>query len=232
MGWNIKTFDSNDALVAALAAEIVSILRAAIERTGRASMAVSGGSTPKPLFARLAMTDLDWEKVTITLVDERWVEEDHPDSNARLVKDYLLRDQAESATFIGLKANQGDPFSAKEVVAQRLRSVSLPFDLVILGMGNDGHTASFFPGAATLARALTDEGSLCCGVRPPAAPHDRMTLTLPTLLSARRLFLHLVGEEKWEVLQRAMESGSREELPIRAVLHQDQTLLDIYYAAE
>lgn len=232
MGWNIKTFDSNDALVAALAAEIVSILRAAIQRTGRASMAVSGGSTPKPLFARLAMTDLDWEKVTITLVDERWVEEDHPDSNARLVKDYLLRNQAESATFIGLKANQGDPFSAKEVVAQRLRSVSLPFDLVILGMGNDGHTASFFPGAATLARALTDEGSLCCGVRPPAAPHDRMTLTLPTLLSARRLFLHLVGEEKWEVLQRAMESGSREELPIRAVLHQDQTLLDIYYAAE
>lgn len=232
MGWNIKTFDSNDALVAALAAEIVSILRAAIERTGRASMAVSGGSTPKPLFARLAMTDLDWEKVTITLVDERWVEEDHPDSNARLVKDYLLRDQAESATFIGLKANQGDPFSAEEVVAQRLRSVSLPFDLVILGMGNDGHTASFFPGAATLARALTDEGSLCCGVRPPAAPHDRMTLTLPTLLSARRLFLHLVGEAKWEVLQRAMESGSREELPIRAVLHQDQTLLDIYYAAE
>lgn len=232
MGWNIKTFDSNDALVAALAAEIVSILRAAIQRTGRASMAVSGGSTPKPLFARLAMTDLDWEKVTITLVDERWVEEDHPDSNARLVKDYLLRNQAESATFIGLKDNQGDPFSAEEMVAQRLRSVSLPFDLVILGMGNDGHTASFFPGAATLARALTDEGSLCCGVRPPAAPHDRMTLTLPTLLSARRLFLHLVGEAKWEVLQRAMESGSREELPIRAVLHQDQTLLDIYYAAE
>lgn len=233
MAWDTKVFDSNDALVAGLAAEIVGILRSAVEHNGRAAMAVSGGSTPKPLFARLATVDLPWEQVTVTLVDERWVDEDHPDSNAKLVKDYLLQDKAASARFIPLKTDKAEPFGAEEQVAQRLRLIDLPFDIVILGMGSDGHTASFFPGANTLAQALAPaENFPCCAVHPPAAPHDRMTLTLPAVLSTRNLFLHLVGEEKWQVLERAMEGGTEKELPIRSVLHQDTVPLDIYYAAE
>lgn len=233
MAWDSKIFDSNDALVAALSVEIVSILRAGIERDGKASMAVSGGGTPKSLFARLAVADLPWEQVTITLVDERWVNDDHPDSNAKLVKDNLLQEKAAAATFVPLKTQQAEPFGAEPEVAQRLRSIGLPFDIVILGMGGDGHTASFFPGAATLSQALAmDQEHLCCAIRPPSAPHDRMTLTLPVILSAQHLFLHIVGEEKWQVLQRAFEKGSHEELPVRAVLHQEQVLLDIYYAAE
>lgn len=233
MAWDSKVFDSNDLLVAALTAEIVAILRAAIASKGQATMAVSGGGTPKPLFARLSVVDLPWEQVSITLVDERWVDEDHPDSNAKLVKDYLLQDRAAAASFIPLKTEQSEPFGAERDVAQRLRSIRLPFDVVILGMGSDGHTASFFPGADSLPQALTiDPEFMCCAVHPPTAPHDRMTLTLAMLLSAQHLFLHLVGEDKWQVLQHAMHGGSPEELPIRAVLHQDKVLLDIYYAAE
>lgn len=233
MAWDSKTFDSNDALVAALSNAIATILRNSIEQNGHASMAVSGGSTPASLFARLAVADLPWQRVTVTLVDERWVEADHPDSNAKLVQDNLLQDKAAAASFVPLKTEDAEPFGAENEVAQRLRSIGLPFDIVILGMGADGHTASFFPGATTLAQALTmDQDSLCCAVRPPAAPHDRMTLTLPVILAAGHVFLHIVGDDKWQVLERAFEKGSHEELPVRAVLHQEKVLLDIYYAAE
>lgn len=234
MAWEIKSFDSSDALVAGLSSEIASILRSAVEDRGRATMAVSGGSTPKPLFARLASVDVHWDRVTVTLVDERWVDENHPDSNARLVKNSLIQDKAANASFIPLKTAHAEPFGAENEVAQRLRSsVAMPFDLVILGMGADGHTASFFSGASTLAKALAKDGEdLCCAIRPPSAPHDRMTLTLPAILSTRHLFLHIVGEDKWQVLERAFQSGSAEELPIRAVLHQDKVLLNIFYAAE
>lgn len=233
MAWENKIFDSTDALVAALSSEIVSILRRTLETKERASMAVSGGSTPKPLFARLAVADLAWDRVTVTLVDERWVGEDHADSNAKLVKDNLLQEKAAAADFVPLKTEHPEPFGAENEVAQRLRSIGLPFDIVVLGMGSDGHTASFFPGATTLAQALSmDQDSLCCAIRPPAAPHDRITLTLPVILSARHLFLHIVGEDKWQVLERAFETGSQEELPVRAVLHQERVLLDIYYTAE
>jgi 6-phosphogluconolactonase len=201
-------------------------------------MAVSGGSTPKSLFARLAASDLPWEKVTITLVDERWVDADHPDSNARLVRENLLQDKAAAADFVPLKTPAPDPFAAEDEVQARLTDLPMPFDVVILGMGSDGHTASFFPGANTLRRALhpetegSGEHQLCCAVRPPHAPHDRMTLTLSVLLQAKHLILHVVGKDKWQVLQKALQSGKSEELPVRAVLHQSRVLLDIYYAAE
>ncbi|MEX1033498.1 MAG: 6-phosphogluconolactonase [Cellvibrionaceae bacterium] len=233
MSWVINRFDRNEELVPKLADKIVGGLRHGIEANGRASLAVSGGSTPKTLFERMANCELPWEKVTVTLVDERWVDEDHADSNAKLVREHLLRRRAASATFIPLKTEAADPFVAENDVEGRLRDVPMPFDVVILGMGNDGHTASFFPGASTLRQALHPEGErLCQVVRPPSAPHDRMTLTLPVLLGAQHLILHLVGKDKWQVLQKALQPGKTDELPVRAVLHQSQVLLDIYFAAE
>lgn len=232
MSWVINKFESDDELVMKLAERIASDLRTAIAARGRATMAVSGGSTPEPLFAELARRTLPWEKITVTLVDERWVDEDHPDSNAKLVHDTLLQNRAAQATFIGLKTSAADPFSAQAEVETRLRDVPMPLDVVILGMGSDGHTASFFPGADTLKQALhPDTDQLCCAVRSPAAAHDRMTLTLPVLLSAGSLLLHIVGKDKWTVLQRALEPGKTDELPVRSVLHQSRKLLDIYYAS-
>ncbi|MCW8194356.1 6-phosphogluconolactonase [Proteobacteria bacterium 005FR1] len=234
MSWTVNKFDSNEALIIQLTEKIVGDLQQAVGDRGSASMAVSGGSTPKSLFARLAASDLPWDKVFITLVDERWVDADHPDSNARLVRENLLQDRAAAANFIPLKTPAPDPFSAEEEVQSRLRDLRMPFDVVILGMGGDGHTASFFPGAETLRRALhpDSEKQLCCAVRPPHAPHDRMTLTLPVLLAAKHLILHLVGKDKWQVLQKALQPGKTEELPVRSVLHQSKVLLDVYYAAE
>lgn len=233
MSWVINKFDSNDMLASELADKVVSELQRSIETTGRASMAVSGGSTPKTLFAKLADWDLAWDKVTVTLVDERWVDETHPDANAKLVKDYLLQNRAVAANFVPLKTGADDPFSAESDVEARLRDIPTPFTLAILGMGNDGHTASFFPGAPTLRQALhPDRDQLCCAVRPPEAPHDRMTLTLPVLIGAKHLILHVVGKNKWQVLQKALQPGKTDELPVRAVLHQSKVLLDIYYASE
>src|SRR5690606_35824294 len=158
MSWNISKFDSNDALIIQLAEKIIADLEAAIAERGRASMAVSGGSTPKSLFSRLASSELDWNKVVITLVDERWLPPSHEDANAKLARDFLLQDKASAAAFVPMKTEHEDPFDAEAEVQERLRQLPLPFDVVILGMGGDGHTASFFPGADTLARAIDPEG--------------------------------------------------------------------------
>lgn len=233
MSWSIEKFESDNALVQKLSASIAAALRDGVKSRGSASLAVSGGNTPKPLFEALSNIDLPWEKVVITLVDERWVDSQHPDSNARLVAEHLLQHRAAAARFVPLKTSAAEPFGAEPDVERRLQDVPMPFDVVVLGMGDDGHTASFFPGAAELRTALQpEEGRLCCAVHPPSAPHNRMTLTLPAITSTKHLVLHVVGRKKWQVLQRAIQDGRTEEMPIRAVLHQMSVLLDIYYAAE
>jgi len=232
MSWVTHQFDDNALLIAALSKRIVSILHSAIERRGNALIAVSGGSTPTSLFDTLSRQPLDWSRVTVTLVDERWVPEVHADSNARLVKDVLLQNRAASANFVSLVSNAESPFIAESDINQRLSALALPLDVGILGMGNDGHTASFFPDADTLSTALDPESELlCCAIEPKQAPHARMTLTLPTLLHSRYLFLHIVGKEKWQVFQKAIKPEAIQALPVRAVLHQTKKLLDVYYAA-
>lgn len=238
-------FSSSAELVAELGTAIVDQLQDAIAKKGSASMAVSGGNSPKPLFAYLAQQSLRWEKVTITLVDERWVDENSDSSNAKLVKASLLQNKATNATFIPLYNGQKNPFVAEANVELTLQKLALPFDAVLLGMGDDGHTASFFPDAEQLQQALApSENQLCCAIEPPVAPHQRMTLTLPTLLQSKKLFLLVTGAKKLEVLQAASEAltdtdilnqdlkhlnPAINQLPVRSVIHQDQCELEIYY---
>ena len=143
----LKQFDDRTQLVEQLTAAIVSQLGSAIAQRGQALLAVSGGNTPIPLFECLSHQTIEWEKVTITLVDERWVNDTHSDSNAKLAKDYLLKNNASVSKFIPLYNGMASPFGAKSEVNQALTELHLPFDAVILGMGDDGHTASFFPHA-------------------------------------------------------------------------------------
>lgn len=223
--------DLNQELSVELASRIASNLGQAIRERGLATLAVSGGSTPKILFDQLSLCPLDWSRVTVTQVDERWVDEEHTDSNARLIRRYLLQNLAAVANFVSLKTAAASPFGAEEEAARKLSDFADAIDVVVLGMGEDGHTASFFPGAKTLSNALNPSGeSLCVAVSPPGAPHDRMTLSLPALRRARNLYLHITGEVKIEVLARASEAGSIEELPIRSVLCQAEPPLQIYYA--
>lgn len=231
MSWTLYPFEDNRTLVPQLAMSIAETLAEAINLRGRASLAVSGGGTPRTLFDALAVIDIPWSNVVITLVDERWVEDNDPASNALLVRRHLLRSHAAGAQFLGLKNADRDPALAVDAVDKLLREQLLPLDLVVLGMGEDGHTASFFKDAEGLDAALaSDTLTACCAVRPPRAPHARMTLTLNTLLASRRLLLHMVGASKLAVLHKAMQPGPVNALPVRAVLHQQLRPLEIYYA--
>jgi 6-phosphogluconolactonase len=229
---DLQRWETNRELSVRLAVNIATNLAAAIHERGTATLAVSGGSTPKLLFEQLSLCPLDWSRVTVTQVDERWLEEDHEDSNARLIRDHLLKNEATVAKFVSMKTSTESPFDAEVEVAEKLSGFAKSIDVVVLGMGEDGHTASFFPGANTLARALDPlADDICVAVRPPSAPHDRMTLSLPALLRARHLYLHIVGEQKWAVLQRAAGAGDVKELPIRGVLFAAHSRLQTYYAS-
>ncbi|HIJ90101.1 MAG: 6-phosphogluconolactonase [Desulfobulbaceae bacterium] len=214
-----KEFKDSAKLVAALAAQVAELLRAGIRERGRASLVVSGGSTPVPFFAALSELALDWQQVTITLADERWVGQTDADSNEHLVRRHLLQNRAAAARFVGLKTEAPTAAQGEKECGVRLAGLAAPFDVLILGLGNDGHTASLFPQAARLHEALApDSGKLCMAITPPVAPHERMTMTLPTLLHSRQIILHIAGPDKRAVYEMAMADGPVEEMPIRAVL--------------
>lgn len=225
-------FDSRAELADALSAAIVKDLAAGIARRGSASLAVSGGSTPAMLFEKLsANSELDWSRVVITLVDERWVDETSDRSNAGLVKRTLLQGEASSAGFAPLYGGGESPDSdAIMQVNGALASIPQPFDAVILGMGSDGHTASFFPGGDTLDQALTDPGPVIA-LEAPGAGEPRVTWTLPRLMDTGALYLHIEGAAKSDTLDKALGDGPVAEMPVRAVLRQEKVAVHVYWAA-
>ncbi|WP_439638722.1 6-phosphogluconolactonase [Nevskia sp.] len=225
-------FTSAEAATEALAAAIIERLRAALAERGAASLVVSGGKSPVPLFARLRIADLDWSKVWITLADERWVDATSPDSNQRLLREHLLRDAAAAARFVPLKSPFAQLTDGLAASTAALAAVPRPFDVVVLGMGEDGHTASLFPGASGLAAALAlDNPAPLAAITPLTAPHPRITLTLTALLDARCLMLPLSGATKLAVYQQARETPDAQQWPISAVLSQPQTPIEVWLSA-
>ena len=226
-----RTFGSKEDLALALSEAVADDLRQALAARGQAALAVSGGSTPGKFFAALGRRkDVDWSNVLVTLVDERWVPETHDRSNAGLVNERMLQGPAASARFIPLYSGGDAPDAAALArTAKQLEALPPRFDAVILGMGNDGHTASFFPGGDNLAVALTG-GEPVVAMRAPGAGEARVTLSLSRLLETAALYLHIEGEEKAEVLERALADGPVEEMPVRAVLRQTTTPLTIYWS--
>ena len=220
-------FESRDELDRALAEHVAARLLQDIESGGSASLAVSGGSTPKGMFAALSEADIPWESVWITLVDERWVEPEDPDSNERLVRQNLLQNRASAANFIGLKSQHDDADTGLADSTESFTDVPLPMSCVVLGMGGDGHTASWFPQASNLPELLDPAGKAMLGTcYPVTAPHQRITLTLPVVLAAREIILHITGEEKLAVLAEAAEQG----YPIAAVTEQVQNPVSTWWA--
>lgn len=225
-----NVFPTKDKLAEALAQAVAENLNHGVDAHGAASLAVSGGSTPKRFFEVLgARADIDWDNVTVTLVDERWVDETSDRSNARLVKETLLKGPAGAATFVPLFSGGDAPDAAGiEKTNQALAAVSAPFDAVILGMGTDGHTASFFPGGDTLSEALTGQGPVVA-ISAPGAGEARVTFTLPRLLATRALYLHIEGDEKAKVFDKALETGPVEDMPVRAVLSQSAVNVALFW---
>lgn len=226
-------FADREQLAAALADAVAEDLMRGIDQRGEASLAVSGGSTPALFFNQLAAhEDVDWTKVTVTLVDERWVDQTSERSNARLVKQNLLQGMAFGARFVPLYA--GGTIPTPDLVSLAnvwQQSVPHPFDAVVLGMGTDGHTASFFPEADNLESALSDVGPLV-PINAPAAGEPRITMTLPYILATNGLYLHIEGDAKAAILTEAEEpNGPIADMPVRAVLRQAGDRLQIYWCA-
>ncbi|MCX8580556.1 6-phosphogluconolactonase [Gilliamella sp. B3482] len=221
--FTLKKYPNSQLLIEDLAAYIVKDLKQAIDKKGHASIAVSGGKTPIPLFKLLSQQDLDWHNVFITLVDDRWVDDTDDASNEKLVLTYLLQNKAKLANFVGLKNSCDNPFDGAEITDKILNKIPMPLDVLILGMGEDGHTASLFPGAANLRAGLDmKSGRKVVGMTPLTAPLDRITLTLPTILDSQNIYLHLVGESKMQVLQQAEKGDNINQMPIRAILQQNK----------
>lgn len=216
---DVRHFVTAEELAISVAAEIALCLGAAIEERGRASLVVSGGKSPIPVFRHLSGAALDWSKVTITLADERWVPLTHPESNELAIRKHLLVGAAAAARFVPLKTPADCPADALESVCDSVASIGRPFDLVLLGMGADGHTASWFPDSPQIRECLAAR-KLCYAIESPAARYPRMTLTPAAILNARLVMLLFSGNEKRQVFERARLPGLPEDLPVRTVLRQ------------
>ncbi len=231
MAATMHNFANAAELARNLADKVAASLSTAIAKKGTAEIAVSGGSTPKAFFQELSMRDLDWTKVTITLVDERFVPADNPRSNHLLVIGNLLQNKAAAATFQPLYQEAATVEEAAKLSTAATASIGNPFDVVILGMGGDGHTASFFPGGSNLAVALdpkTPRGIITMDAEGAGEP--RLTFTFSSLQDAGLLVLHIEGDGKKDVLAKAEGAGDEAEMPIRAILRRAATPVDIYWA--
>jgi len=201
---------------------VANALAEGIKRHGMATLLVSGGSTPLPMFLELSARDIDWSNVVVSLADERWVPANDNDSNAKLVRENLLIKRASVARFVSLYRD-GNKEQAIEDVRQDVASLPSPYSVVILGMGGDGHTASLFPDAPELEQAMSSD-KLVEFLNPPSVGQTRISLTPAALLNTDNLLVHITGKEK----RRVLESAS--ELPIGRVLQGLGKPTKVYWA--
>lgn len=214
----LVAYPDREALFVALAEVMGRQLAMAVRAQGHASLSVPGGTTPGPVFDRLAAMDLPWAHVAVMLNDERWVSEASPRSNTRLLRARLLQGHAARAQLVPLYAPGATPEEQLDALAEGVRP-HLPLSVLLLGMGADMHTASLFPGADRLAEALSPDAPILLPMRAEAAGEPRVTLTAPVLQGASHVHLLVTGLEKRAALDRA-QGLSTLEAPVRIVLDQ------------
>jgi 6-phosphogluconolactonase len=213
-------FRTTAQLNTAFSRKIIKLLRDGIDENGRASLVVSGGRTPAGLFNTLSQSNLEWDKVDISLADERWVENTDEASNEKMLRRELLINNAANANFVSLKTQHSDAADAVLTCTANLQKMHTPFDVLILGMGEDGHTASLFPCSEQIAQGLElESGDTFIAIQPTSASNQRMSLTLPALLNSNQIFLHLTGESKKDVLNTVLSDDDALVMPIRAVIN-------------
>ncbi len=200
-----------------LASVLAGELRAALGRKDRVTFVVPGGTTPGPVFDILSGVSLDWSRVNILLSDERWVTEDSPRSNTRLLRERLLVNKAAAASLVPLYAPADQPEDVLHKLSKAIGPL-LPIDILLLGMGADMHTASLFPGADRLAEALDDHAPLLLAMRAEGAGEPRVTLTAPVLLGATRTHIVFSGKIKNKALKVAQKLKDPMKAPVFAFL--------------
>lgn len=223
-------FDSADLAAQDLARFIARALCEAIAARGVATIALSGGRSPRAVLEALREMPIDWPKVIVAQVDERWVDPAHADSNERLIRDALLIGPAGAARLVPMKNDAADAYAGQATCEATMAALPWPVDIILLGMGEDGHTASLFPGAAELQDGLTTR-ALTLAVTPPTAPYQRMSLSLRAILNSRLVILQIGGAAKEAVYRKALADSSVEDMPIRAVLLQDAIPVGVWISA-
>lgn len=227
----MHVFANGQELADRLAGDVAQRLKAAIDAKGAASIAVSGGSTPKLFFQALSKQPLPWPQVSVTLVDERFVPPENDRSNHRLVAENLLQNEAKDAYFVPLFQAGASADDAATLATVKTAGICDPFDVVILGMGTDGHTASFFPGGDNLEEALDlDEEKAVLPMAAETAGEERLTFNLSALHDAAFLVLHIEGAAKKDTLEKAQSDLYEEDMPVRAVLNRADSQVNIYWA--
>lgn len=231
MNWT--EFTDRSALVDGVSRRIVRQLADSLEARPEAAVALAGGGTPMPIYADLATRTLDWSRVTAVATDERWVPADHQANNGREIRRQF------AGTGMRVESLLPDDARAEATVDQAelsLAGLPQPFDLVVVGMGNDGHFASLFPRSPALPAGLDPNAQESALVvvpdpLPPEAPFVRITLTLARLLASRRLLLVITGQSKREVLEQAAHADADEQqLPIAALLRAAGEKLEIFWS--
>jgi 6-phosphogluconolactonase len=223
-------FPSAGAMIETLAGDIAARLNAAVRSRGKATLVVPGGTTPGDLYDVLSRQRASWASVSVTLSDERWVETSSDKSNERLVRTRLLVDEAAAARLVPLKTHHASAQDAEPEVHAAIAPL-LPFDIVLLGMGTDGHTASLIPGAKGLDRAMDgSDPMLVRAMDPPQPMGERMTLTLRAVLSSRRIVVLIRGEAKLAAYRDALGTSDVLAAPIHAVLGQSDVPVDVFWS--
>ncbi len=212
-----QDYPDRDTLMRSLADLVADQLRAAHASHGHATLAVPGGSTPAAFLAELSRFDLAWEDVHVLLTDERHVPELSARSNARMVRETLLTNEAARAHLVHYHAGASGVAPVLEIARERVEAV-LPIDVLVIGMGADMHTASLFPGAPELAAALADDAPDLMVLHPPGEAEARISLTAPVLRGASVIHVLITGSDKQAAFRAALEDGPATEAPIRAVL--------------
>jgi 6-phosphogluconolactonase len=222
-----RLYGDEATLVAELAAEILARIEDGVVGRGAASLVVTGGSTPAPLYDALRLEPAAWDRTWVTLSDERWLKAADADSNAHLVRQHLLRGEAARAHFIPLTSDDPSPEEALEIIDARIAALPRPFDAVVLGMGEDGHFASLFPNDPALRLGLDPIASanVVAVDRPGAAgSRHRLSLTLSALTDARWIALMVRGQAK---LARLRDPAGT---PIAALLEQTRVPVEVFWA--
>ncbi|SER96498.1 6-phosphogluconolactonase [Tranquillimonas rosea] len=209
-------YADREMMMVTLADRLSSELKSYLLHQDHASLAVPGGTTPGPIFDTLSGAALDWSRIHVMLTDERWVPEDHERSNTRLLRQRLLTGRAEEAQYVPLYEPTETPEDAMETLAARI-GPELPLSLLLLGMGDDMHTASLFPGADRLDDALRSDAPPVMAMRGGGAPEPRVTLTGPVLRGAMSTHVLITGPSKREALERARHLKPSE-APVAAIL--------------
>lgn len=228
--WTWHEYATPVELADALAAHAASELRTAAADRGEALLAVSGGMTPKRFLQALSEQSLPWRKVTVTLVDERFVDTGSDRSNEKMVRSNLMRGEAAQARFIGLSPKAPSVEDAAKTAGENLSALPLPFDVAVLGMGLDGHTASFFPDAANLDALLDPESrEMVLPVHAESAGEPRLTLSLTRLVETGFVALHIEGKAKRDLLLEILRDPANG-APVKAVFRHSRHPVHVYWA--